>query len=309
MNYKKGRSAGYVALFLTSLLWGTTWVASKIGIREMPVLQMTAIRQLIAGMIMVGYFMLRKGSSIPNRKQFRQIFFLSLFMFVLANGLSTWSLIYIPAGLSALLGALYPLSVVVIEFLFFRKKGPDLLMILGFILGIAGVAIVFYENISVEMSTAFLSGISLSLGAMLSWSMGTIFITNIKMEMNPYYSTGWQMIISSGMLYIMAVLVQPSISISEISLKAWAVILYLVVFGSIIAFAAFIFSMKRLPVTIASLYAYVNPLVAMVGGYFILDEKLTMFIFWGAIVTLAGVFIVNYGHKRSLEKIRNELPE
>lgn len=305
----KGRSAGYVALTLTSLLWGTTWVASKIGIQEMPVLQMTAIRQLIAGIIMVGFFMLKKGSSIPTRSQFRQIFFLSLFMFVLANGLSTWSLVYIPAGLSALLGALYPLSVVLIEYLFFRKKGPDLLMGLGFVLGIAGVAIVFYENISVELTAAFLSGISLSLGAMLSWSMGTIFITNIRMELNPYYSTGWQMVMSSGMLYLMSVLVQPSIPLSDISLRAWGVIMYLVIFGSIIAFAAFIFSMKRLPVTIASLYAYINPLVAMVAGYFILNEKLTMFIFWGAIVTLAGVFIVNYGHKKSMEKIRNELPE
>ncbi|RYG50980.1 MAG: hypothetical protein EOO01_09500 [Chitinophagaceae bacterium] len=104
-------------------------------------------------------------------------------------------------------------------------------------------------------------------------------------------------------------MVQPTIPLAEISLKAWSVILYLVVFGSIIAFAAFIFSMKRLPVTIASLYAYINPLVAMVGGYFILGEKLTIFIFWGAIVTLAGVFIVNYGQKKNLEKIRNELPE
>jgi drug/metabolite transporter (DMT)-like permease len=179
----------------------------------------------------------------------------------------------------------------------------------GFILGILGVAIVFYENISVEMTGAFLSGISLSLGAMLSWSMGTIFITNIKMELNPYYSTGWQMIISSAMLYLMAILVQPTIPFADISLKAWSVISYLVVFGSIIAFAAFIFSMKRLPVTIASLYAYINPMVAMVAGYFILGEKLTIFIFWGAIVTLAGVFIVNYGQKKNLEKIRNELPE
>lgn len=304
-----GRSAGYVALSLTSLLWGTTWVASKIGIREMPVLQMTAIRQLIAGLMMVAYFMLWKQLPFPNRRQFRQIFFLSLFMFVLANGLSTWSLMYIPAGLSALLGALYPLSVVLIEFLFFRKKGPDLLMTFGFLLGIAGVGIVFYENLSLSLTSAFLSGISLSLGAMLSWSMGTIFITNIRMELNPYYSTGWQMVISSGMLYLMSVLLQPSIPLADISSTAWGVIMYLVVFGSIIAFAAFIFSMKRLPVTIASLYAYINPLVAMVGGYFILNEKLTVFIFWGAIVTLAGVFIVNYGHKKSLEKIRNELPE
>ena len=101
----------------------------------------------------------------------------------------------------------------------------------------------------------------------------------------------------------MAETTQPTLSITAISLKVWMVILYLVIFGSLISFAAFIYSMKKLPAAIASVYAYINPLVAMVLAAFVLNEKLTINILWGAIVTLIGVYLVNYSIKRQNEKI------
>ena len=104
----EGKGKGYFALFITSTVWGTTWVASKIGISEMPALQMAYIRQFIAGLCFVGFFMWYKKFSLPTPRQFRWITVMAILMFVLANGLSTWSLKYIPTGLSALIGALYP---------------------------------------------------------------------------------------------------------------------------------------------------------------------------------------------------------
>ena len=111
------------------------------------------------------------------------------------------------------------------------------------------------------------------------------------------------MLISSVLLLAVAETTQPTIPFSAISFKVWMVIFYLVVFGSLIAFAAFIFSMKKLPAAIASLYAYFNPLVAMVLASFVLKEKLTINILWGALVTLAGVYLVNYSIKRTTEKV------
>src|SRR6187399_1980311 len=116
----KGKARGYLALCITSVVWGTTWVASKIGVAEIPALQMAYIRQFLGGMCFVLFFMLYKKLSFPTRKQFIWLIVMALLMFVLANGLSTWSLQYIPTGLSALVGALYPLSVVVIEMIFFK---------------------------------------------------------------------------------------------------------------------------------------------------------------------------------------------
>ncbi len=303
LTVKHNKGKGYFALFVTSFFWGTTWVASKIGISEIPALQMAAIRQLIAGSIFVFFFIFFKKLPLPDLKQFVWLLVMALLMFVFANGLSTWSLKYIPTGLSALIGALYPLSVVVIERIFFKSKKITPLTLLGFFLGLSGIVIVFYENAFQHHSPYFFVGLLLSFAAMLSWSVGTVFIARNKANLNPYYATGWQMILSSVLLFIAAKLSQPMLPLHLITLKGWMVILYLVGVGSIISFIAFIYSMKKLPVTIASLYAYINPLVAMVVASFLVNEKLTINILWGAIVTLTGVFLVNYSIKKSREKI------
>ena len=166
----EGKGKGYFALFITSTVWGTTWVASKIGISEMPALQMAYIRQFIAGLCFVGFFMWYKKFSLPTPRQFRWITVMAILMFVLANGLSTWSLKYIPTGLSALIGALYPLSVVIIERVFFKSKKMTVLTFIGLFLGITGVGIVFYENAFNNLSPSFFIGLSLSVIAMLSWT-------------------------------------------------------------------------------------------------------------------------------------------
>ena len=302
-NLPKGKAGGYLALCITSLVWGTTWVASKIGVAELPALQMAYIRQFFGGIFFVLFFMLYKKLAFPSRKQFVWLLIMALLMFVLANGLSTWSLQYIPTGLSALIGALYPLSVVIIEMVFFKSRNMTVLTFLGLLLGITGIGIVFYENAFHHHPAGFFFGLTLSVIAMLSWSVGTIIISRNKLKINPYYATGWQMLISSAILLIIAESTQPTIPFRDISLTAWGAITYLVLAGSLLAFIAFIYSMKKLPAAVSSLYAYINPLVAMVTAAIVLNEKLTMNILWGAIVTLAGVFLVNYSIKRSRDKI------
>lgn len=299
----KGKTGGYLALGITSFVWGTTWVASKIGVEHIPALQMAYIRQFIAGLCFVLFFMLYKKLSFPTRKEFVWLIIMALLMFVVANGLSTWSLQYIPTGLSALVGALYPLSVVLIEMAFFKNRNLGILTIIGLLLGITGIGIVFYESAFEHRPDGFFFGVTLSVIAMLSWSVGTIVIARKRFRLNPYYATGWQMLISSFILCIAAETTQPTVGIMHIPAEAWGMITYLVLAGSILSFVAFIYSMKKLPAALASLYAYINPLVAMVTAAIVLNEKLTIYILWGALVTLAGVFLVNYSIKRGREKI------
>lgn len=301
MPNKKGY--GYLALAATCFFWGTTWVASKMGVMEIPALQMAYIRQFIAGICFVGFFMWYKKFPLPTAKQFKWLTVMAILMFVFANGLSTWSLKWIPAGLSALIGALYPLSVVIIERIFFKAQSLTKLTYIGLFLGLSGVVIVFYENAFDGIDISMLIGLLLSLFAMLSWSVGTIFLARNRANMNPYYGTGWQMLISSLILFAWAESSQPTVPFADISLKAWMVIFYLVLFGSVIAFIAFIYSMKKLPAAIASLYAYVNPMVAMLLGAVVVKEKLTINILWGSIVTLLGVYLVNMSIKRQREKV------
>ena len=302
-NLPKGKLGGYIALCITSVVWGTTWVASKIGIADIPPLQMASIRQFLGGFCFVVFFMLYKKLPFPNRQQIGKLLLMALLMFVMANGLSTWSLQYIPTGLSALIGALYPLSVVIIEMVFFKSRNMTILTFTGLLLGLTGIGIVFYESAFHHQPGGFLFGVTLSIVAMLSWSIGSLILTRSSLKMNPYYAIGWQMLVSSVMLYIFASVTHQTIPIKAISGKAWGVITYLVLAGSILSFVAFIYSMKKLPVAVASLYAYINPLVAMVVAAIVLAEKLTLYILWGSIVTLIGVFLVNYSIKRNEQKI------
>jgi drug/metabolite transporter (DMT)-like permease len=305
LNSSSNRTGGYIALTTTSILWGTTWVSSKIGVAHMPAFQMAAIRQCLAGLCFTLFFLLYRKMPLPSARQFGLLLILSLLMFVGNNGLTTWSLKYIPTGLSSLIGALYPLCVVLIEMIFFKNKEVSVLTFVGLLLGIGGVAIVFYENAFHNTTPGFFFGVLLSVGGMLCWSAGSILISRNKIKIDPYYATGWQMLIGAALLYIISVASNTNISIQAIPFEAWMAITYLVVAGSLISYAAFVYSMKTLPAALFSLHAYFNPLVAILVAGLLLKEKLTMNILWGAIVTLLGVFLVNY----SMRKTRKDFIE
>lgn len=267
----------------------------------MPAFQMAAIRQFLGGICFILFFVLYKKLTLPTVKEFALLLVLSLLLFVGNNGLSTWSLNYIPTGLSSLIGALYPLSVVLAEMIFFKNKDVSSLTFLGLLLGIGGIGIVFYENAFHDRPPGFLFGVLLSVSGMLCWSAGAIIISRNKIKIDPYYATGWQMLLSSVILYFMSVVSKTNIPFQDIPFKAWMAITYLVIVGSLIGFAAFVYSVKKLPAALYSLHAYFNPLVAMLVAGLLLNEKLNMNILWGAIVTLLGVFLVNYSMKKTKE--------
>jgi len=291
------KNKAYLALTATSIIWGTTWVASRIGVEDVPGLQVSYLRQFIAGCLLLSFFFIR-GEKLPTWQQFRWLFILSIFMFVLANGFSTWSVKYIPSGLASLISALAPICVVLIDLIFFKQHKNTPLTFIGLFIGFAGVAIVFYENAFHEQPEGYMLGIIYGLIAMIGWSIGTIFITRNKYNINPYYAMGWQMFLSSFMIFALAKITDQNISINDVSLKTWSAVAYLIVMGSVAAFAAFIYSIKYLPTAIASLYAYINPIVAMLFGTLILNEPLTINLLFGAVVTLVGVYIVNYSVKK-----------
>lgn len=271
--------------------------------QKAPGLQIAAIRQLIAGTLLVSFFLLR-GQKIPSRKQFAWLLLMSLLMFVSSNGLATISVKYIPSGLSALIAALYPLCVVIIEMVFFKNNKITLFTILGLLLGIGGIAIVFYDNAFHAHPNGYGLGILTSVISMITWSIATVFIARKKMDMNPYNATGWEMLIGSIILISFIWISGDHIPLSNIQPEAWAAIAYLVTAGSVIAFAAFIYTMKHLPPAIAALYAYLNPIVAIIVGSIIVGEKLTLVILVGSLITLVGVYIVNQSLKKQRDYIQ-----
>lgn len=293
------RQKAYIALSATSIIWGTTWVASKIGVQKAPALEVAAIRQFIGGSLYVLFFFLIKKQPLPTRKQLGWLIFMGILMFVSSNGIATMGLKYISSGLGALIAALYPLCVVLIESVFYRNRNINLLTFTGIIIGIGGIAVVFYDDAFHNHSEGYLLGVVLSLIAMITWSVATIFIARKKADINPYYATGWQMLTSSVILFLIVMITGDHIPVATIPAQTWGALVYLVLAGSIFTFVAFIYSMKHLEPAIASLYAYINPIVAiLVGSLLIKNEKLTFNILIGSVITLTGVYLVNKSMKQ-----------
>ncbi|MEO7530034.1 MAG: EamA family transporter [Sediminibacterium sp.] len=296
------KQKAYIALTATSIIWGTSWVASKIGIQRVPALEIASIRQLIAGILFLSFFHI-KGQRLPSKKEFLWLTMMAILLFVSANGIATMALKTIPSGMGALISALYPLSVVIIERLFFRNTRITTITFAGLLLGIGGIAIVFYDNAFSNHTEGYTWGVILSMIAMLSWSIGTIVLARTKLKMNAYYAAGWEMLISSCILITMLLISGTMMPVSQIPLQAWGAIAYLVIASNIIAFVAFIYTMKHLEAAVASLYAYINPIITIFVGYLLVNEKITWKIIAGSVITLVGVFLVN----QSLKKQRAEL--
>jgi drug/metabolite transporter (DMT)-like permease len=294
--HKKGtRTKAIFALALVCFLWGTTWIASKEGVRHMPPLQMAGLRQLLGGLCYVVFFLI-KGARWPNLKEWQSIIVLSFLNFLLANGLSTWGLKYISSGLGAIMGAIFPLWLVVIGLFSVQSKMPGK-AIIGLLLGFGGVCIIFYEHLQDFFNPDFRLGIFLSLIATWGWAFGTIYTKKHAANFNPYFSIGLQMAVSGIALTGFSYSFTDTIPVTSIPWQSWASIVYLVVFGSVISFIAYLYALQNLSTEQASLYAYINPMVAILLGWLIFAEKLTMFIAAGGLVALLGVYLVNKAYK------------
>jgi drug/metabolite transporter (DMT)-like permease len=292
------RTKALFAVGLVSFFWGTTWLASKRGIAHMPALQMSGIRQLAGGSLYILYFSL-KGYRWPTRSQLLRLTWMSVLMFVLSNGLSTWSVQYIPSGMGAVIGAIAPIWIAVFSLFLFKDTRMNLMTSAGLLLGFGGILIIFSDYLEALFNSDFYLGIIMGIVSTMTWALGTLFTVKHAKEFDPYYGIGWQMFLSGIILSAMAWATGHRIPLAEIPAVSWYAIAYLVVVGSIITFAAFIYSLKRLPAAQASVYAYINPIVAVAIGSFMNDEKFNSVIAGGTAVTLLGVYLVNTGFKKS----------
>lgn len=285
-----------LALCWVCFFWGTTWIASKEGVRYMPALQLAGIRQLIGGILYVVFFLYKKAPW-PKGKQWKVIFILSILNFVLSNGLSTWGVKYISSGLGAIIGAIFPLWIVFITL--FRGERIARLSILGLIVSFTGVCVIFYDYLGDFLKPDFRFGIFLSLIATVSWAFGSLYTKKKATSFNPYFSLGLQMLISSCITLAIIGATGTGVNITSIPANSWWAIGYLVIIGSVLTFIAFIYMLQRLPPEINSIYAYVNPIVAVLLGALIFGEQLTMAIAIGGGITLGGLYLVNYSMRKA----------
>ena len=243
---KRGkRGKALIALALVCFFWGTTWLASKEGVRHMPALQLAGIRQFLGGMCYVVFF-LAKGVTLPRGREWKTVLILSFLNFLLSNALSTWGVKFISAGLGSIIGAIFPLWLVIIG-LFSARTKLQTKTIVGLLLGFAGICVIFYDHLHDFLIPEFRFGILLSLASTWSWAFGTIYTKKHAATFNPYFSLGLQMVISGLTLIIFTKAAGLSVPVVDIPWQSWIAISYLVVFGSVISFIAYLYALQKLP--------------------------------------------------------------
>ncbi|WP_445456218.1 DMT family transporter [Flavobacterium sp. HNIBRBA15423] len=285
----------FLALCWISFFWGTTWIASKEGVKYMPAMQLVVLRQFFGGIFYLVYFLYKKAPW-PTQRQWRNILVLSILNFMLSNGLSTWGVKYISSGLGAIIGSIFPLWIVIISF--FRGERISWKAVLGLVICFSGICVIFYDYLNDFLEPEFRFGILLSIIATFTWALSSIYIRENRTNFNPYFSLGLQMLISCIAIFSVIQTTGETIPLSEIPAISWWSIAYLVVFGSVLTFIAFIYALENLPKEVSSLYAYINPMVALFFGYLLFNEPFTISIAIGGFITLTGLFLVNKAIKK-----------
>lgn len=290
---------GYIALALVSVLWGTTYFALRIGVETFPAYLFSGIRQFLAGVILFLILFIWKKWPRTTWNDIKTQSVPGLLMIALGNGIIGWSERYIPSGLAAMIVSILPVYVVLINMVSgIEKVRPNLKIIIGLLLGCAGIVLIFRDNLKDIMNPEYLVGMLSCFGACLMWAFGSIYAKNKSHTKDkPLFNASLQMITGGLSLLVMSLFLDDYSELQTIQPDAIYAMIYLIIFGSLIAYSAFVYSLQALPVEVAALYAYFNPFIALVLGFYFLDEPLTWMALLALVFVLSGVYFINAGVK------------
>lgn len=281
-----------LAFFSIYVIWGSTYLLNKIAVSEIPPFFLAAIRFTTAGLLIFG-IVLATGKSIAiTRKQLLNTIFAGFLFLSFGNGVVVWALKFVDSNFAALEISAQPL---VILFMMWALQGKKIqpMSILGIILGMVGIYLLVSQKNILNQENSLL-GVVMIFAAMLSWAYGSLFIAKADIPKNYFVNTGYQMFTGGIMLAILSLAFGEEWSfVQDWSTKAQWSMLLLVIFGSIIAFTSFNYLLKMVSPEKVATNTYVNPIVAMILGWYFLEEQITVQSVVAAIVLLTGVYFIN----------------
>lgn len=294
---KKDLLFAYIALGVVCIIWGTTYLALRIAVENFPPLLFTGLRQTLSGFIIIVATLIYNKGGWPSMTHVLRQAIAGFFMISVGNGFVAWGEMYIPSGIAAILCSLMPGVVILINLGIERDERPNAKILIGVALGLLGIILIFSEHLAEFSRPEYIGGILLTFGAVLGWALGSIWIKKKNNSTNLFLNAGLQML-GGGLLLFPISIVFDDYSTISFGPEAVYPFIYLVVFGSIIAYLSFSYALRKLPMTIVSLYAYINPLVAIILGWAVLNEKLNLKILVAFAITIAGIYLVNRGYQQ-----------
>lgn len=293
----------WLALAAVCVIWGTTYLANKVGVSEVPPLLFSALRQIIAGVLILSWFLLRSAIPWKDQAYFRFQAGIGFFMLSIGNGLSLVALRYLESGISALFSAALPLLIVVLNVLMRSDDKPTRNGILGIVLGMSGIAYMSWDELRITADSHYIWGLLFLLIAMTGWAYGSLISKTKTWTYPVLLNAGVQMLAGGCLTLIISGPLEDWSTARWTPEVSWAMV-YLVIMGSLIAYTAYMYSLAHMPATIVSIYSYINPLIALVVGWAILDERLDSQVGIASLLILGGVYLVNRDYLRKRKRVR-----
>lgn len=289
----------YSAFAIVCTVWGTTYLAIRVAIETLPVFLFPALRFVPAGLILLS-FCLAKGDPLPKlRSEWANLFMIGVLMVGAGNLAVVYAEHHVSSGMAALLVATSPFWMAALETLRPEGERVDLRIVVGMLIGFAGVAILIAPEIQPgSYNRNFLLGVLALQAGSICWNIGSIRSKYHPPKTTPLMSASLQMLFGGVVLGLIG-LARGEISQVHFTTRTLLAFLYLLVFGSIMAYGAYVYALSKLRTSTVSLYAYINPVVAVVLGWAILDERFGLRDVMAMVVIFAGVALVQSARRKS----------
>jgi len=287
-NKRKVTPAGLIHLFIVYFVWGSTYLAIRIGIRSGAGFEpfwFGGMRVFTAGIILLGWGLIRGKNLRLSKKDLLILAGSGFLLWIGGNGLVVWAEQQVNSGIAALVVATVPIWVAFLDSIL-DSRIPTLKVILSLIIGFLGIFILSLPVFTSGIRADLLSILALLL-ASFSWASGLVLQTRHPVALNRGVSSGYQQLFGGIFFAAIALIVREPLPIP--TTQAWLAWGYLVIFGSVIAFTSFVTALQILPTRLVTTYSYVNPVIAVLLGWLILGEPITYWTIAGGVLVLIGV--------------------
>ena len=282
-----------LAFAIIYFVWGSTFLAIRVGVREVPPFLLAAMRFLVAGFVLTSWMMARK-EPMPTGCQWRSASLLAILIFVLDYGLLFWAEQHVPSGVAAVILATIPVFMALSEIIFLRTQRLTLRLALALLIGIGGVSVLMSRSLNLGGTPIDKIGAMALIVAAMSWSVASALTRKLPLPPSKIMSSGAQMLAGGAFLALTAATLGEfrNFHPSSVSRGAWLSLLYLIVAGSIVGFTAYVWLIHHESPTKVGTYAYVNPVVAVLIGYFLGGEALGLRTVLGTLCVLTSVVVI-----------------
>ena len=282
-----------LAFAIIYFVWGSTFLAIRIGVHEVPPFLFAAMRFLIAGLVLY-LWMLAQGERSPSIRQWISVFLLALLIFVFDYGLLFWAEQRVPSGIAAVMMATIPVFMALAEIIFLRTQELTFRLSVALLIGIGGVAVLMSRSLNVGGAPIDRAGAVALIFAAISWSISSTLTRKLPLPASKVMSSGSQMLAGGILLTVAAATLGEfrNFHPAVVSRAVWLSLLYLIVAGSILGFTAYVWLIHHQSPTKVGTYAYVNPVVAVLLGYFLGGEALGVRTVLGTLFVLVSVVVI-----------------